>query len=344
MACLNSHDCIAYPGFRYTRVFKSTTGASFRENLSDCLIRAGWTVTPYIKVGLNPGTGFTCTSQQIPWCFTSSTPDDFKMKCRVKIQPRSTFSNAPLAKEQTEYLVMNEAETMTHQVTQISTIVNIEDYADDAFYFVGNPYQFFIFMLGSNRRVTAGISDLNTAVCAGVPQVPKFLQARGDSFCTLGIQECFFLFNLDKVRQGPLRRPFGNSFAAGIAYDNGAGTSGSWVNLSNGDYRIHYGIDGGNSADKQVGVWVMDQAHLDTPSKWRGLFYPPLISWRSNPNSGLNEMFKGFLWDCVVVNKGYSVDDKLQFDGHQFIVFNSWDGSLGGDPAGALLLATSGVV
>ena len=342
MACLNSHDCIAYPGFRYTRTFKASTGADFRSNLADCLANAGWDTSTYIKGGFNNGIGYTCTSRQIPWCFESETPDDFKMKCRVKFQPRTTFTIAFL--EHSEFFVMNESESMVHAATNANIRTTTGSYSDDAFYFVGNPYQFFVFMLGSERRKAAGISDTLTGICAGVPQVPRFLQARGNSFCTLGIQECFFLWNIDLLRQGPLRKDSGGFFAGGIAYNNGAGTHGSWVNTNTGTIRLHYGVDGGNSTDKQCGVWIPNLSNLDAPSEWKGLFYPPIVSWKSNPLSGAAETMKGFLWDCVVVNKGFTADNKLQFDGHQFIVVNSWDGSLGGDPAGALLLATSGVV
>jgi hypothetical protein len=111
---------------------------------------------------------------------------------------------------------------------------------------------------------------------------------------------------------------------------------------------LHSGCEGGEvfftGLDMNTGLWV-DTGNPTDPTLWAGLFFPPIISWQSDPADVATVKMKGFLWDSVIVNKGYSADDLLSFDGHTFIVFNTWAGE--GNPyrpPSALLLAITGAV
>lgn len=335
MSCFGeTFDLIAYAGTRYVTSFTAPDGPTFRTSLADALSRAGWNVESRARsIGVNPGSGYIATSQMVPWCPEASQPVEYVAKTKLWFCPRTATGSSGTM---TEFYVMNESETMVQSTTAAYLRTTTGSYANYKYYFVGNPYMFFCFMLGANKRSTDGVSQTSTCIMAGSPQLPKFLQARSTEWCRAGINECFVMWQMDSARLGPLRRA-GDYWAGGISKDDGS----SYLNNNSGSQyspMIHFLASAAATTDMWIRQDSMDGS-LGLP-----MFSPPFISWKGNPaGSASAETIKGFVWDAVVVNKAFSADDILSFDGHQFIVFNSWGGGASPyRPSSSLLLCISG--
>lgn len=350
MACLNTFDLIAYPGTRRVVMFQAASGASFRSQLQAILASAGWSVIAAdVSGGPNPGTGFKCTSRAAPWCPSGPAPEDYVGKVRVWFYPRPTFT--PAFQSQTEFLVMNEAETMVQSSSEIQLKTTTDDYAPFSYMVCATPYDFKIFMLGVARRDADGISNSQTAVLCGVPQIPNFLQGR-PGWCQYGVNEMFYIAQADSMRSGYMYSPPGQFWAGGISsklsdmdpevtfMNTNTVSSEGWRN----GIRLSYGTGWQNSPSSNM--WVFDQDH-PAPDDWNPLMWPPCIAWPSDPaHVDATDRLKGFIWDSMVVNKELPADTLLEFDDHQFIVFthNGVGGLAPYRPPGGLILTIEGAV
>ncbi len=347
MACLNSVDLIATPGRRHTELFTAASGQGFRVALAAALQTAGWTVVRADTTGVNAGIGFKATSAPSPWCAAGTAPPEYIGKCKVWFYPIAAA--AAFAQQQTEFKVMNEAETMVQPTSNILCLPTTNNffgnYSSYGYMFVGTPYDFKVFMLGVQDRVAGGVSNTKTAILAGVPQIPSFLQTPSGAWPSIGVQESFYLVDASGMRIGATYNDNG-FWAAGIKSSNGTfmnNSSGGGTPENRFGWFLAYGTDGGDgSAQSPVsGNWVAGQGTPSTPSTFIGQLWPPVIAWASNPASPTTTKFlKGFLWDAVIANKGYPGDALFRFDDKIFIVFsnNSQGGTTPFRPPGSILL------
>lgn len=340
MACLGRLDLIAYPGSRFVQIFQAPTEVIFRDTLADCFKKAGWDVVP--AVPLSGGTNsYKATSKSTPWCPDSAAPVEYIAKCKVHFY--STGDRG-----QTSFRVSNADETMQQStgvfigLLPTVNIPSIGDYSRYSYIFIGNQFDFKVFMLGVADRVTRGINQSQTAVFGGVPQIPAFLQARG-KWCQYGINEMFYLVQADHMRTAETVSFGGIGWCGGVSSDIG----GEHVNNQSGMFRYTYGVGRSqNIAELETvrsNYWVSDGS--DNPDNWSGLLWPALIEWQTVQGDDTTTRMKGFQYDALIVNKAFPGDSLLRFDGHEFIVFtHDWHGEVTGSfkPPGAILFPISG--
>jgi len=321
VACLNSVDLIATPGRRHTRVFQATTGAALRIALADCLSTIGWTVERADNMG---EVGYKATSAASPWCASGDADPDYVGKCRVWF--RRDFGGSGMFAQLTGFYCMNAAETIVQSASNIHLQPNasnsVGNYAPYSYMFVGTPYDFKLFMLGVQHRVTAGTSNERTAVFCGVPQIPGFLQARG-AWCQYGINELFYCVDSSAMRTGGTFCD--NRYFYGAISSSAGGTKAN-PNSAGGNrfgWFMTYGVDGGDGSFQSLesGNWVYDAALSlanSVPEIW-----PSIIVWASDPAVTTVKRMKGFMWDTVIVNKAFPGDCLLRFDDKVFVNFNN---------------------
>ena len=329
MPCLNSVDLIATAGRRTVRVFQAADGTSFRTKLADALSDGGWTVTvANIGSGANPGNGFKATSAMVPWCASGAAPEAYVGRCRVWFYPFQTVTAA--FKIQTEFRVMNQAETIVQPSSSVLTVPTTNNtfgnYAKYSYMVIVTPYDFKLFMIGVKDRVTLGISNAKTAVFCGVPQIPSFLQARG-GWCGTGVNEMFYLVDASAMRTNGTYND-NNFWYGAVATDSTTYANNNAAGAPPGGrfgWFMQFGI--GSGASQTSGHWVYDGTGSTT--NWDALMWPPIILWVRDPaNITTTREKMGFMWDAVIANKGSAADARLTFDDKEFITFvHNWGGA-----------------
>lgn len=346
MACLNSLDLIATPGRRHVELITALSGTSLRTQLAAALQASGWTVDRADFLG---SVGYKATSAPSPWCATGPQPDDYSGKCRVWFR-KEYISPAAFA-DLTSFLCMSADEDI--HLTQTSTEITVTPATNNTFgnytgfqhIFIGTPYDFKLFMLGVDTRVAGGISNDRTAVFAGVPQIPGFLQQPAVGWPNIGVTEMFYCVDASAMRTGGVYSGH-RFFAGGVKSSHGRfmNTNNGGVSITDGlfSWFITFGVDGGNGSEQAIdsGVWISDPTGNTIPN-YRGQIWPPTIAWGTDPaNAVATRFLKGFMWDAVVLNKGFQADNLFRIDKKVFIVFNNNFTGIGSpyQPAAALLL------